>query len=77
MYAQENILLNADGSLKICDFGLARGFSPAHGSLVGHMSEYVSTRWYRAPEIMLSQGHYVRVSSTLDISRLMKHQRPR
>ncbi|PVF97016.1 CMGC/MAPK/ERK protein kinase [Serendipita vermifera] len=69
-----NILLNADCELKICDFGLARGYTPpgqnpgttsskAAGS-AGFMTEYVATRWYRAPEIMLSFANY---STSIDI----------
>ncbi|KXN71419.1 Pkinase-domain-containing protein [Conidiobolus coronatus NRRL 28638] len=52
-----NLLVNSDCELKICDFGLARGFSmgPETG---GVMTEYVATRWYRAPEIMLSYQCY-------------------
>lgn len=42
--AQDNILINADGSLKICDFGLSRGFaSPCEETGVGMMSECAST----------------------------------
>jgi mitogen-activated protein kinase 7 len=39
-----NLLVNADCELKICDFGLARGFSerPDH---TGFMTEYVATRF--------------------------------
>ncbi|RDX45500.1 CMGC/MAPK/ERK protein kinase [Lentinus brumalis] len=60
-----NLLVNADCELKICDFGLARGYSPggnnnnARGAAnQGFMTEYVATRWYRAPEIMLSFANY-------------------
>ena len=48
-----NLLVNADCELKICDFGLSRGFDSAPESEV-NMTEYVATRWYRAPEIMLA-----------------------
>jgi serine/threonine protein kinase len=48
-----NILLNANCDLKICDFGLARTDSNR-----GFMTEYVTTRWYRAPELLLSQESY-------------------
>ncbi|EJD46885.1 kinase-like protein [Auricularia subglabra TFB-10046 SS5] len=51
-----NLLVNADCELKICDFGLARSDSSSNGS--GFMTEYVATRWYRAPEIMLSYANY-------------------
>ena len=50
-----NLLVNSDCELKICDFGLARGFDAAPDeNNATHMTEYVATRWYRAPEIMLS-----------------------
>ena len=54
-----NLLVNADCELKICDFGLARGFSE-HPDQSGFMTEYVATRWYRAPEIMLSFQNYTK-----------------
>lgn len=59
-----NLLVNADCELKICDFGLARGYSPSGKNAAksaanqGFMTEYVATRWYRAPEIMLSFANY-------------------
>jgi serine/threonine protein kinase len=50
-----NLLVNADCELKICDFGLSRGFdSSMTEENATHMTEYVATRWYRAPEIMLA-----------------------
>ncbi|KAJ3052734.1 Mitogen-activated protein kinase [Rhizophlyctis rosea] len=52
-----NLLVNADCELKICDFGLARGLSDTN---TGFMTEYVATRWYRAPEIMLSFKSYTK-----------------
>ncbi|GHJ84446.1 hypothetical protein NliqN6_0848 [Naganishia liquefaciens] len=66
-----NLLVNADCELKICDFGLARGFRPDPSEWDpnsqgpgGPMTEYVATRWYRAPEIMLS---YKRYSTGIDV----------
>ncbi|KAJ3237763.1 Mitogen-activated protein kinase [Chytriomyces hyalinus] len=53
-----NLLVNADCELKICDFGLARGLANAEDA--GFMTEYVATRWYRAPEIMLSFRSYTK-----------------
>ncbi|KAF8757825.1 kinase-like protein [Rhizoctonia solani] len=54
-----NLLVNADCELKICDFGLSRGFDSApEPDGTGFMTEYVATRWYRAPEIMLSFRKY-------------------
>ncbi|GAA5873844.1 hypothetical protein JCM8547_008618 [Rhodosporidiobolus lusitaniae] len=58
-----NLLLNANCDLKVCDFGLARSVAtaePATGSETGFMTEYVATRWYRAPEIMLSFKQYTK-----------------
>jgi len=52
----ENILVNGeDCNLKITDFGLARGVYKEKGRL---LTEYVVTRWYRAPEIMCSKKMY-------------------
>jgi serine/threonine protein kinase len=58
-----NLLVNADCELKICDFGLARGFSMDPEENAGYMTEYVATRWYRAPEIMLSFQSYTKASA--------------
>lgn len=52
-----NILLNSNCDLKICDFGLARGGVGAQDK-PSELTEYVVTRWYRAPEIMLNCLHY-------------------
>lgn len=49
-----NILLNGNCDLKICDFGLARVAPERKGNLTA----YVATRWYRAPEIVLSWREY-------------------
>ncbi|KAJ3381608.1 MAPK protein hog1, partial [Lobulomyces angularis] len=46
-----NILVNENCDLKICDFGLARATEL-------QMTGYVATRYYRAPEIMLTWQHY-------------------
>ncbi|XP_016296369.1 mitogen-activated protein kinase 7-like [Sinocyclocheilus anshuiensis] len=54
-----NLLVNENCELKIGDFGMARGLSAAHsGESRSFMTEYVATRWYRAPELMLSLHHY-------------------
>ena len=54
----ENILFH-NNNIKICDFGLAREIRsrPPY-------TDYVSTRWYRAPEILLKSTNY---SSPVDI----------
>ncbi|CAH0522461.1 unnamed protein product [Peronospora belbahrii] len=48
-----NILVNSDCDLKLCDFGLARGIQGMDSGL----TEYVVTRWYRAPELLLSSRY--------------------
>jgi len=54
----ENILVNVeDCNLKITDFGLARGVYKEKGDS-WLLTEYVVTRWYRAPEIMCSKKMY-------------------
>ncbi|GAY54717.1 hypothetical protein CUMW_158870 [Citrus unshiu] len=46
----KNILANADCKLKICDFGLARvSFTDTPSAIF--WTDYVATRWYRAPEL--------------------------
>ncbi|GMH08385.1 hypothetical protein Nepgr_010225 [Nepenthes gracilis] len=46
----KNILANADCKLKICDFGLARvAFDNSPTAIF--WTDYVATRWYRAPEL--------------------------
>ena len=59
-----NLLVNANCDLKVCDFGLARSVKASGaqgGKDIGMMTEYVATRWYRAPEIMLSFKMYTKV----------------
>ncbi|PQM37176.1 mitogen-activated protein kinase 11 [Prunus yedoensis var. nudiflora] len=46
----KNILANANCKLKICDFGLARvAFNDTPTTIF--WTDYVATRWYRAPEL--------------------------
>jgi len=50
-----NILINEDCEVKICDFGLARGVVEEDEDL---LTEYVVTRWYRAPEVICAARKY-------------------
>lgn len=50
----ENILLDSRGSVKLCDFGVAR-LVPYDGA---PLTDYVATRWYRAPENELRSSCY-------------------
>ena len=51
----ENLLVTDNMELKLCDFGFARLIS---GSCTEKLTDYVATRWYRAPELLLTQGEY-------------------
>ncbi|KAM8890218.1 cyclin-dependent kinase-like 5 isoform 2-T2 [Synchiropus picturatus] len=46
----ENLLISADDTLKLCDFGFARNLSEGTDA---NYTEYVATRWYRSPELLL------------------------
>ncbi|KAH3756504.1 extracellular response kinase [Pelomyxa schiedti] len=47
-----NLLLNSECLVKVADFGLARSVDSAG------LTDYVATRWYRAPEILLGSSKY-------------------
>jgi len=62
-----NLLVNSNCDLKVCDLGLARGVLPEDENGTGQngggslfLTEYVVTRWYRAPEIMLACHEYTK-----------------
>lgn len=53
------MLLNTDCMVKLCDFGLARSLNQIQeDSGNPALTEYVATRWYRAPEILLGSARY-------------------
>ncbi|POM57691.1 CMGC/RCK protein Kinase [Phytophthora palmivora] len=49
----ENILVEDNSKLKLADFGSCRGIYSKQP-----YTEYISTRWYRAPECLLTDGYY-------------------
>lgn len=59
-----NLLINSNCDLKICDFGLARIANCRETNPNCGLTEYVATRWYRAPEVMLTAAKY---SKAMDI----------
>ncbi|XP_075052622.1 cyclin-dependent kinase-like 5 isoform X2 [Mixophyes fleayi] len=46
----ENLLISYNDILKLCDFGFARNLSEGSNA---NYTEYVATRWYRSPELLL------------------------
>ncbi|RZF41845.1 hypothetical protein LSTR_LSTR005307 [Laodelphax striatellus] len=52
----ENILVSTSGVVKLCDFGFARLLVPSGENY----TEYVATRWYRAPELLVGDTKYGR-----------------
>jgi mitogen-activated protein kinase 1/3 len=61
----KNILANADCKLKICDFGLARPAFHDSGPTTVFWTDYVATRWYRAPE--LCGSFFTKYTPAIDI----------
>uniref|UniRef100_A0A0X3Q2P3 Protein kinase domain-containing protein n=1 Tax=Schistocephalus solidus TaxID=70667 RepID=A0A0X3Q2P3_SCHSO len=70
-----NVLLDSDCFVKLCDFGLARSLAgrdltgQSNTAIMGNdegagdvpaLTEYVATRWYRAPEILLACNNYTK-----------------
>lgn len=53
-----NVLINSDVNIKICDFGLARSVFNGKDGSAPVLTDYVATRWYRAPEILLGSTKY-------------------
>ncbi|XP_066598664.1 cyclin-dependent kinase-like 1 isoform X2 [Prorops nasuta] len=50
----ENILVSPNGIIKLCDFGFARFITGQNESC----TDYVATRWYRAPELLVGDPRY-------------------
>merc|ERR1719160_782293 len=57
-----NLLLNEECVLKVADFGLARTVKDADKASAENsvLTDYVATRWYRAPEIILGSTSYTK-----------------
>ena len=54
-----NILVNSNCEVKICDYGLARFYGDSTANSNSNlMTDYVVSRWYRAPELLLGNEVY-------------------
>ena len=53
-----NLLLNSECLMKVADFGLARSLLKEENDKDPVLTDYVATRWYRAPEILLGSNKY-------------------
>ena len=51
----ENLLITNEMILKLCDFGFARKVDFSNPET---LTDYVATRWYRSPELLLTGGYY-------------------
>eukprot|EP01129_Flabellula_baltica_P005489 TRINITY_DN1994_c1_g1_i1.p1 TRINITY_DN1994_c1_g1~~TRINITY_DN1994_c1_g1_i1.p1 ORF type:complete len:520 (+),score=142.89 TRINITY_DN1994_c1_g1_i1:26-1585(+) len=56
----ENMLIDTSCALKVADFGLARCFDENEDEENYPMTDYVATRWYRAPEILFGSTVYTK-----------------
>ncbi|CAD8164080.1 unnamed protein product [Paramecium pentaurelia] len=48
----ENLLIDNELNLKLCDFGFARTIQSQE-----QLTDYVATRWYRSPELLISNNY--------------------
>jgi mitogen-activated protein kinase 15 len=55
-----NLLLNSECHVKVADFGLARSLDTKDPDTIPLLTDYVATRWYRAPEILLGSNKYTK-----------------
>jgi len=64
-----NLLLNSECLVKVCDFGLARSVEFKQSETARHpvLTDYVATRWYRAPEILLGSTDYTKGVDTWSV----------
>jgi mitogen-activated protein kinase 15 len=55
-----NVFINSDCQIKIGDFGLARTLACGKKGYKSIITDYVATRWYRAPEMLMGSSKYAK-----------------
>lgn len=57
-----NLLVNSDCTMKVADFGLARSILSLEHEQASRpvLTDYIATRWYRPPEILLGSTRYTK-----------------
>lgn len=64
LFQPSNILINAECRIKLADFGLARSLANYYAEEETEgpplLTDYVATRWYRAPEILVASKRYTK-----------------
>ena len=56
--ANTNILIDSSCSINLCDFGLCRSISSDELPENLVLTDYIATRWYRSPEILMGSRKY-------------------
>ncbi|ORC85553.1 putative protein kinase, putative,mitogen-activated protein kinase [Trypanosoma theileri] len=53
-----NVFVNSDCRIKLGDFGLARCIGQNKENIFKDLTEYIATRWYRSPEVLVKSSTY-------------------
>ena len=65
-------MVNSDCELKVCDFGLSRAVFEDCKDIYKPMTNYMITRWYRAPEIIMEQGNYGKAVDVWSVGNIIR-----
>ena len=66
-----NLLLDSNCLVKVCDFGLCRSVGQVQATS-SVLTDYVATRWYRAPEILLGSTCYTKAVDIWSVGKYFK-----
>lgn len=69
-----NVLIDSNCFIKLADFGLARSIASEGEEGDPNMTEYVATRWYRAPEIVLGSNKYSKAVDVWSVGCILGEQ---